>query len=390
VRRYVARRTVSSDPTAGLGAVVSLLDTNQDVVCTDLLLGAHDALRGRKHTARPKEWPAAFARLIARPGPNVVEQTLLLALDMEEPEAVAALRQTALNRTMRADLRKRALSALVERRVSALAPDLHALLDDPALRGNAVRALAAYNDPATPRIILGRYGEYSVSERDDAIAALAARPTWALALLEAIASGQIPRRDMSVSIARQLQSFKDQRINDRLETVWGKIQPTSKAKAALAAQYKALLVSEPRQPIDLSQGRAVFNRTCLACHRLYDTGGDVGPELTGSDRANQDYILENVLDPSAAVSRDYSLTSLATTDGRLISGIIREQTAESLVIQTANERIILPREDLEAIKPSPVSMMPDGLLDRLSPQEIRELFAYLASTSQVPLPADRP
>ena len=114
------------------------------------------------------------------------------------------------------------------------------------------------------------------------------------------------------------------------------------------AKYKSLLASPADQPADLSRGRAVFNRTCLACHRLYDSGGDVGPDLTGSDRANADYILENVLDPSAAVSRDYTFTNLATTDGRLIAGIVREQNNASLTIQTANERIVVPREDIEA------------------------------------------
>jgi len=387
VRRYVARRVVSADPAAGLAAIVSLLNTAGDTVCVDLLIGAHDALRGRKHVARPEGWPAVFGRLVARPDLNVVEQSLLLALDVQEPKAIAVLRRMVLDPTTREDLRKRALSALVERHVPGLGPDLHASLGDPTLRGPALRALAAYDDPATPRIVLGHYGEYSASERDDAITTLAARPAWALALLEALHHGQISRRDMSVSIARQLQAFGDRRINERLETVWGKVQPTSKTKAALAAKYKALLVSDSNQPADRSRGRAVFNRTCLSCHRLYDAGGDVGPELTGSDRANPDYILENVLDPSAAVSRDYTLTNLATNDGRLISGIIREQSDASLVIQTANERIVLPREDLEAIKTSAISMMPEGLLEPLSTQEVRDLFAYLASTNQVPLPS---
>jgi putative heme-binding domain-containing protein len=75
------------------------------------------------------------------------------------------------------------------------------------------------------------------------------------------------------------------------------------------------------------------------------------------------------------------VTSVATTDGRLISGIIRQQTEASLLIQTANERLLLAREDVEAIKPSTSSMMPEGLLDPLSAQEIRDLFAYLAAPS---------
>jgi putative membrane-bound dehydrogenase-like protein len=389
VRQYVERRAVSADLWIGLAAVVSSLKTAEDLVCNDLLIGAHDALRGRKHVPRPEGWAGAFAQLVARPNPVLVEHTLMLALDFEEPKAIAILRGIVKNRTAPHEIRHRALSALVERRVPGIAPDLQALLDDSTLREQALRALAAYDDPATPEMILRHYAKFSEPERDDAIATLAARPAWAVALLAAIGRGQVPRRDLSVTTARQLQALGDRRIDEQLETVWGKVQPTSKDKAALMAKYKALLASEQHSPGDLSRGRAVFNRTCLACHRLYEAGGDVGPELTGSDRATADYVLENVLDPSAAVSRDYALTNVATTDGRIISGIIREQTGSSLVIQTANERIVLSREDVEAIKPSTSSMMPEGQLERLSPQEVRDLFAYLASTKQVPLPADQ-
>jgi putative membrane-bound dehydrogenase-like protein len=390
VRRFVARRAVAADPTGGLGTVVSSLDHAPDAVCVDLLNGAHDGLRGRKHIARPPTWPAVFGRLIARPDPDLVEQSLLLALDLEDPAAIAIMRRMALDRTKADGLRGRAISALVERRVPGLFSDLRSLLDDPALRGIALRSLASYDDPATPELILGRYDGLSASERGDAIATLAARPAWALALLDALARGRIPRRDMSVSIARQLQAFADSRIKERLETVWGKLHPTSKTKAALAAGYKALLADHSLEPPQPSRGRAVFNRVCFSCHRLYDAGGDVGPELTGSDRANADYILENVLDPSAAVSHDYTVTNFATNDGRLVSGIIREQTPAALVVQTANDRIVLAREDLDAIKPSEISMMPEGLLEPLSPREVRDLFGYLASAGQVPLPAGSP
>ncbi|MGO9470519.1 MAG: PVC-type heme-binding CxxCH protein [Isosphaeraceae bacterium] len=386
VCRFVARRAVSADPTAGLAAVVAALRTADDPVRWSYLIGAHDALRGRKHVPRPKDWLADFARLVARPDPEVVESALFLALDLEEPKAISTLRGIVEDRHSPLALRRRILSALVERRVPGLAADLPHLLDEPELRGQAVRALAAYNDPATPEIVLRRYPSFSQSEHDDAIATLASRPAWALALLEAISRGQVSRRDVNASVARQLLAFGDRRISERLEAAWGKVQPTSKQKSELLSRYKATLAANPDGPPSASRGRAVYSRTCHQCHRLYDAGGDVGPDLTGSDRANADYILENVLDPSAAVSRDYTLTSVATTDGRLVSGIIREQTDASLVLQTANERVVVSREDIEAIKPSATSMMPEGMLERLSPQEVRDLFAYLASKSQVPLP----
>src|SRR5262249_7055874 len=152
-------------------------------------------------------------------------------------------------------------------------------------RRQSLRALAAYDDRATPGIILARYREFSEPERQDAIATLAARPAWAMALLDAISDGRVQRRDVNLSIARQLQAFGDRRISARLEGVWGKIQPTSSAKAGLVSRYKTLLNSSDQPAADASRGRAVFNRTCLACHRLFDAGGDLGPELTGSDRA---------------------------------------------------------------------------------------------------------
>ena len=155
-------------------------------------------------------------------------------------------------------------------------------------------------------------------------------------------------------------------------------------KPLLITKYKSLLATDQHPAADPARGRLVFNRTCHQCHKLFDSGGDVGPDLTGSDRANADYILENVLDPSAAVAREYTLTNVATTDGRFVSGIIREQNDRSITVQTANERIVLPREDIEEIKPSTVSMMPEGQLERLTPQEVRDLFAYLAASRQVP------
>ena len=323
--------------------------------------------------------------MVTRRDLELIEQALLLGLDFGEPKAIGVLRRTAMDPETPAGERSRMIAALVERHVPNLAADLQALTGDQALRGLALRSLAAYDDPATPETILRRYNEYSPAEREDAIATLAARPAWAKALVGALGRGVIPRRDVSVSIARQLQAFGDRELSEQVEKVWGKVQPTSKAKSSLLAKYKSLLASAADQPPDPGRGRSVFNRTCLACHRLYDAGGDVGPDLTGSDRANADYILENVLDPSAAVSRDYTVTNLAMSDGRLISGIVREQNDASLVIQTANERIVVPREDIEAIKPSSASMMPEGQLETLTDQEIRDLFAYLASSSQVPV-----
>jgi putative heme-binding domain-containing protein len=119
---------------------------------------------------------------------------------------------------------------------------------------------------------------------------------------------------------------------------------------------------------------------------LFDSGGAIGPELTGSQRANVDYVLSNVLDPSAIVAKDFQLTVFQLVDGRVLSGLIAREDEASVAVQTANELVVVPRDEIEASEPSDISMMPDGLLDALSEMDVRDLVGYLASPRQVPLP----
>jgi putative heme-binding domain-containing protein len=386
LRNFLARRVVTADAAKGLAALGPVLKQDRDDVRSDVLDGALDALRGRKQVQRPEGWADIYAALTAAKDPGVLEKALLLAVVLDEPKAVATLRKTVVDAGTPADRRARALSTLVERRVPDLGVELRDLLNDDALRGQALRSMAAYTDADTPKVVLDAYPKLTEAERDDAVATLSARAPWALALLDAVEKGDVPRRDLGVTTARQLLALNDANVTKRLEAVWGTIRPTSTDKASLIARYQSVLAAtEPAA--DPSRGRAVFQRTCFACHKLFDSGGDVGPELTGSDRANAVYVLENVLDPSATVAREYTVTTVATADGRLVSGIIREQNDRTMTIQTANERIILPREDVEEVKPSNVSMMPEGQLERLTDQEIRDLFAYLASKGQVEAPA---
>ena len=133
-------------------------------------------------------------------------------------------------------------------------------------------------------------------------------------------------------------------------------------------------------------GRAVFAKSCQQCHTLFGVGGQVGPDLTGSNRRDLDYVLSNVLDPSALIGKDYLAHIVATADGRVLTGIIRAEDKYTLTLVTANETITLPKSDVEARRQSDQSMMPEDLWTPLSEHEIRSLVSYLASPAQVPLP----
>src|SRR5262249_25088499 len=159
----------------------------------------------------------------------------------------------------------------------------------------------------TARMLVDRYASLAPAERDDAIATMASRPPWASSLLDAIAAGTIPRRDVYTTVARQIVTFGDPKLTAALEKSWGTLRPTARDKAPLIAKYKAILGSGDLPPADPDRGHTLFGRMCGQCHKLFGEGGDVGPDITGSDRSNHDYILENVLDPSASVGRDYTL-----------------------------------------------------------------------------------
>ncbi len=130
----------------------------------------------------------------------------------------------------------------------------------------------------------------------------------------------------------------------------------------------------------------MFAKTCAACHTLFDAGGKIGPELTGSQRNNLDYVLSNVLDPSAVLAKDYQMHQIVTNDGRVLSGIVKGEDDNAIRVQTATELVVVPKSEIETRRETANSMMPDGLLSSLSPDEVRDLVGYLASPSQVPLP----
>ena len=152
------------------------------------------------------------------------------------------------------------MQTLIEKRPSDLLPLLRSLLTDRAVRGPALRGLASYSDPATPALILEHYASLTDAEKADAVATLASRPAYALALLDAMEKGRVPRRDMSAFTVRQLLVFNDKKLTDRLTAVWGSIRPPSAEKATLLTKYKAMVPADALKKADRKHGRLLFAR----------------------------------------------------------------------------------------------------------------------------------
>jgi putative membrane-bound dehydrogenase-like protein len=350
-----------------------------------ILGGLLEAMKGRREVPPPKNWTAAYGKLKLSRSAEIIAKANALAAAFGDEKILAAFRQTLVNSQASAPAREQALAALLRHRDKKLPPILRQLLTDEAVRAAALRGLAAFDDLETPTAIIAVYAQLPATEKRDAIATLASRKNYANELLVAVARKTIPPGDITADLARQIKNLGDEQITAKLAEVWGNVGDSSADAKAEIARWTSILTTKADQPPETAHGRAVFAKTCQQCHTLFGEGGKVGPDLTGSNRANLEYVLSNILDPSAVMAKEYQPSVVTLADGRVITGIIKEQDQNTVTVQTPNESLTIGREDIDEITSTPVSMMPADLLKQHSEAEVRALIVYLASPRQVPL-----
>jgi putative heme-binding domain-containing protein len=241
--------------------------------------------------------------------------------------------------------------------------------------------------------VLARYAGFSLEEKQAAIAGLATRADSAARLLEAVGAGKIGRGELPSFVARQIADLKDPVLTETLERVWGKVgtnSPGAEEAAKEHARWKALLTPDVLKGANPSQGRVMFKTVCATCHTLFGEGAKTGPDLTGSNRANLDYILENVANPNAVLGKDYEVHIFSLRDGRTVSGMVRKESESAFTVQTLTaEEVVAKKEIVEHLEPG-ISMMPVGLISALTTEQVRDLMAYLASPVPVAMPGEGP
>ena len=389
VLSFAVRRVAAIGTPDALAAAVDALGAAGDPGARRAILAALvKALEGRPSVPMPASWPAVAARLRAdgQAGPEVQS----LGLTFGDESILATLRATLADTAATPAARQAAIDTIRKAKDPQVVPILRRLIRDPKLAGAAIRDLAAFDDPATPPTLLDAYAALDPALRRAALNTLAGRPPFARALLDAVASGRVARGDLTADVVRQLRNLKDPAVDARVAEVWGTARDSSADRVRLIADARKRWSTPPPQAPDARLGRAVFTKVCAQCHNLFDAGGNVGPGLTGSNRADLDYVLSNVYDPSALIGKDYQATVVATKDGRVLTGIVRAEDKDALTLATTTETLVVPRGDVEDRRTSDTSMMPEGLWDNLADHEVRSLIAYLASPAQVPLPADQP
>jgi len=383
VFEHTIRRIAEIGSEEAIALLVSGLAASDDAEEQATFLRAmSEALKGSRSLAMPKEWSKLYAKLAQSKSDSVQTSARRLAVKFGDAVALAESRAILVSTEANLEQRKSALKSLLGVKDSELASILQTLIADRGLRREALRGLAAFDDAKTPSVVLDAYDSFGLSERRDALSTLASRPAYAIELLDAIVAKRVAASDLPADLIRQLGKLGDEAIKGRVGEIWGVVRETAADKKKLIEKYKKIVRNKGPEP-DLHLGRSIFAKSCQQCHKLFAVGHKIGPELTGSNRANLDYLLSNVVDPSAVMAKEYQPQLIVTDSGRTIIGLVQEEDDRSLTIATATETIVVPRDEIEESTLSQTSMMPDNQWQQMKPHEIRSLVAYLASPKQV-------
>ena len=384
---FIMHHGAASQDSNGLDQLVGLLvESSDSQFQLDLLKGISEALKGRRDVKEPKGWREVAKSLSESSLDEVREISILLSLKFGSQVALDDMRNLLIDTSLSSVKRKRALLALVEIKDMKLPALLIDLLNDEILQQPAVLALAAFDKPEISTAILSHLSKLKPKVQHDALSTMASRLTYATELMAAIDNQSVDAELLSADVVRQLRAHNDPKINRQLDRFWGISRSSSVTKLDEIKKYKRIVEMGNSDLSNLSKGRVLFNRVCASCHKLYGEGGEIGPDLTGSDRKNLHYILSNVIDPNAEIPNDYRTAIIRMKDNRVLIGVVRSREPKRITVVTPSEVIFLPKRDVAKIDAQNYSIMPEGLIRVFKDQELRDLISYLGGDGQVPLP----
>ena len=344
----------------------------------DLLKGMRAGLEGQFEVERPDDWAGVYRKL--KRDRSLADLAQEVDQQFGGVEAARQFIATLEDESAPAEDRRRAIQGLAGQQHQALAERLPVLLDEPELRIAAIRAFAAFDGGwQTGFLLLGHYDSFNSDEKLATVQTLSSRPIYGRVLTGAIKGGDIPRRDVPAYVARQLHRV----VGSGFLEVWGPITRVSSEKTAAIAKYTTILRNDAIAGADPSHGEAMFSELCGVCHQMFGEGALIGPDLTGSNRTELDYLLTNIIDPSGDIQDDYRTLMVTTRDGRTYSGTVAAESDRALTLRVVGQdEVIIAQSDIQSRDLFPLSMMPEGLLDPYEDAEVRNLVAYLMTAEE--------
>jgi putative heme-binding domain-containing protein len=339
-------------------------------------------LEDEEFAALRKRLQPALAKIQNQSDHPLLVDAVVLRASWRDAEGIAAARVLFGSERSSEDHRLKALNALIaagDKSILQTVPaSLAAAGDNSAeFRAAVLAALGRSENPKIADIVLATYAKLEPELQPRAIELLTHRPAWAKALMAAMARKEIPTTALNNNQAAHLLKSRDEELVKLVTTTWGTVRTERNPdQEREIAAIRELIKSTPGDPF---RGEKAFEKACAQCHKIHGEGQDVGPDLTNNGRGSFEQLLSNVLDPSLVIGGAYQPRVVDTEDGRSITGLLVEDSPDRIVLKLQGGKLeTIPREEVADVITSQLSMMPEDLEKQLKPQEIADLFAFLA------------
>ena len=301
---------------------------------------------------------------------------------LRQNDAAALKQAIELLRDPKSPLAERLLYARVLgelRPAEAVAPLLALAQSEPQseLRRTALAALGGFDDASIAPAILPSLKTASTEIRGAALTLLLSRTHSITALLEALEKGVVAPSSLPAEAVDRLRKITDQGLRSRAEKLFPKTGEDTDF-AARRLKVETALRSGAGNPYE---GEPLYQQRCAGCHKLFYKGGGVGPDLTNYQRDNLGTMLVSILNPNAEIREGYAGYEVETKDGRCLTGFVKDRDARAVILRGLDSQdTVLQQGEIVKLEPLGRCLMPEGLLDDLTDQQLRDFLAYLRSS----------
>ncbi|MHB1081550.1 MAG: DUF7133 domain-containing protein [Prosthecobacter sp.] len=353
--------------------------TNDDALRGKFIAGIASAFEGAEMPKLPESLTKALNDYMAKQSGGDLTLALRSGNADALKKALALLSDKTASSTARIAIAKTLAELGKQEAVMPMVNILKAT-NPPGLKRGILQAAAKFDDKRIPEaLLLGWEAQIAGDKalREDALRVMAGRKEWAQILVSFVNEWKIPAKHFTVDIVRQLSLHKDPEIDAAIDKHWKGLLATGPTpeKKKESERIKAVLKTGLG---DADKGKIQFMARCAICHKLFGEGGQIGPELTGYDRSNADFWLDNLFMPSMEIREGFGAYIVKTKGGQILTGLMDAQDAKGIVIKDmANNKTALKQTDIESMTASPISLMPEGLTTGMSDADLKDFFAYL-------------
>lgn len=333
----------------------------------DLIVGLPSSAHGLKQGLLPILHPRMSADPhLSEPARKMVRRLIsdaLIVLNDPSRSEALVLRSINLLRTQPYDVAGKALENLIGDTGRS-----------DALRQQAIRGLSGHSSLEAADALIKAWPNSTPKLRQEILNALTRRLSWTKRLVDLIQNGVIKPTELGLVHRQKLTGHDDQAIARRASRLLRRPPPADR-ETALKNHQAAIKLQG-----DAKRGEAVFGRACAACHQLNNTGNPIGPNLAFLRNRSASELLIQILDPNRDVDPAYLQYTVELEDGSEVSGMIVSESAAELEIQRVDAKQTIKRTDIKSISGSSLSLMPEGLEQGITPEQMADLLAYLRSS----------